>query len=584
MRIVYILALVLILLALPVAKAQDNRLPPCSSADIAHAESLEGDATRLVILAATIESMDELLRFGAEQLAWRAEIWAKLPLCNDVVAYGLALEQMSETLVMKLLLQGAGVNSESNPYVELGLESARQVNRLERIFADADNVDDAAATTTLPACSAEERVLFADRVWPDIVKLVDTLYAVDSFEALLGYIDATLAWRAGVWSTLPPCAEAYDIAVWKAHFTADIAKLYMLDLFDIARADNPYGKTYLTGIVRFSDYMQWIDTTGWDFRSLPTCANTPISQGLHQALRNYQDWSERPHDTVADLPAFADAHIAWRETLLAALPALPGCREAFESALLAIQITGDAAASAALSLRDMDWYELSEAYQERLTSAGARIDELLATLEAAPSDEATQPAGALPACTDRDLNILFDDLQGLGQLQQQAFDLQRTDELTAYIQDYFAWRDKLWSALPGCAEAFEIAAVMLQMLGDYATNIAMVIAGAPEDALPYHEQKERAVAAFNQWQMTVWAPHTEPAPTPGPITTYYVIANGSAPLYECASSDCDIRALVAEGEALRVVDDSGDWYKAYIGAGVYGYVQRELTSATPPEG
>ena len=537
----------------------------------------------LIIGAAVIESLDDLLDFGAAQLAWSDEMWAGLPLCDDLFRYGFALEQLSETLLMKLLLQSAGVDAESNPYVELGLESAREVNRLESSFPDADNLDDAAATTTLPACIAEERVLFADQVWPDIVNLVETLHAVKSFEALLGYIDGTLALRARVWSQLPPCAEAYEIAVWKYRFTSDIAKLYMLDLFNVARADNPYGKTYLIGIVQFSDYKQWIDTTGWDFRSLPACAGTSIDQDLYRAFRGHQNWTKLPHGTVAELPAYAAAHIAWRETLLAELPALPGCREAVEAALLAIQISGDTAAAAALSLADIELNGLGDAYQRRITSAGDRVEELIDALEAAPSATSARVAGVLPECSDRELDILFDDLQRLGQLQQQAFDLQWTDELNVYIQDYFAWRDQLWRALPGCAEAFQIAAVMLQMLGDYATSIALVAAGAPEDARPYHAQTERAVDAFNQWQLTVWAPQGEPAPTPGPFATYYVIANGSAPLYECPASDCDIRALVAEGEALRVVDDSGAWYKAYIGAGVYGYVRRELTSATPPE-
>lgn len=537
----------------------------------------------LIIGAAVIESLDDLLRFGAEQLAWSDEMWANLPLCDDLFRYGFVLEQITETLLMKLLLQGAGVDSENNPYVALGLASGREMNRLEQGFSAA-NEEDTAIITTLPACSAEERVQLTGDFWAGIVNLVETLYAVKSFEALLGYIDETLAWRASVWSNLPACAKAYEIAIWKYRFTSDIAKLYMLDLFDIARADNPYGKTYLRGIVQFSDYKQWIDTTGWDYQSLPTCAGTPIDQNLNQAFRSPLDWTDVPHGSVEELPAFAEAHIAWRETLLAALPALPGCREAVEAALLTIQIAGDMAAAAALSLSDIDLNGLGGAYQERVASAREKINDLNEALKVSPSDLAAQPASALPACSNSDLDILFDDLQGLGQLQQQAFDIERTDELIAYIQDYFAWRDKLWSALPGCAEAFEIATVMLRMLGDYATNIAMLAAGAPDDALPYHEQTERSVDVFIQWQSDVWAPHSEPAPTPGPITIYYVIANGSAPLYECASSDCEIRALVAEGETLRVVDDSGEWYKAYIGAGVYGYVQRELTSATPPEG
>ena len=120
--------------------------------------------------------------------------------------------------------------------------------------------------------------MLAGDFWAGIVNLVETLHAVKSFEALLGYIDATLAWRAAVWSNLPPCAEAYDIAIWKYRFTSDIAKLYMLDLFDIERAANPYGKTYLTGIVRFSDYKQWIDTTAGISGACPPVPE-PLSTG-----------------------------------------------------------------------------------------------------------------------------------------------------------------------------------------------------------------------------------------------------------------------------------------------------------------
>ena len=586
MRTIYLLTLVTMLLAVPLAQAQDNRLPACFPADFAQAESLQEASMPLIIGAAVIESLDDLLSFGAEQLAWRDEMWAELPLCDELFRYGFVLEQVTETLVMKLLLQGAGVDTENNPYVELGLESGREMNRLELAFSDAGvSYGSEPTTADLPACSAEERLLLAADFWPEIVNLVETLHAVKSFEALLGYIDATLAWRAAVWSNLPPCAEAYEIALWKAHFSADIAKLYMLDLFDIKRAMNPYGKTYLSGIVQFSDYKQWIDSTGWDFRSLPTCAGSPIDPNLLQAFRSHHDWTEVAHSSVADLPQFAQAHVAWRDSLRAALPALPGCREAFETALLSIQITGDATAVAALSASGVGLLELGAAYQERVVSAGERIGELNDAFQAAI--RMRKPASRrarCPKCSEKELDILFDDLQGLSQLQQQAFALERTDELIAYIQDYFEWRDKLWSALPGCAEAFEIAAVMLQLLGDYAAHVAMLAAGAPEDALPYHAQTERAVDDFNQWQRDVWAPISEPVETPGPITTYYVIANGSAPLYECASSDCEIVALVAEGEELRVVDDSGDWYRAYIGAGVYGWVERELTSATRPAG
>ena len=156
MRTIFVLTLVTMLLAVPVAQAQDNRLPACSPSDFAQAESLQEASMPLIIGAAVIESLDDLLNFGAAQLAWSDEMWAQLPLCDELFRYGFVLEQVTETLLMKLLLQGAGVDSENNPYVELGLESGREMNRLEHGFSAA-SLSDAAETTTLPACSAEER-------------------------------------------------------------------------------------------------------------------------------------------------------------------------------------------------------------------------------------------------------------------------------------------------------------------------------------------------------------------------------------------------------------------------------------------
>ncbi len=82
------------------------------------------------------------------------------------------------------------------------------------------------------------------------------------------------------------------------------------------------------------------------------------------------------------MPQFAPAHITWRETLLAALPGLSACREAYETALLALQITGDAAAVAALSVSGIGLLELGAAYQERVVGAGERIGELNAAFQA----------------------------------------------------------------------------------------------------------------------------------------------------------------------------------------------------------
>jgi len=581
MRIVLLMSLFALLFGNSLAQGQESRLPACSTAQLAAASDMQKDFDPVLFAGASIESLDDLLNFSAAHIAWRDVMWAQAPLCDEVFNLGLALDQIAEVIFMNLTLRSAGVADEENPYAELGKNSAVEMARLNEIIGSTSD-DGAAASGEKRACSSDERQFVAGDIWSEIVNLLNAAYAVETFVALREFMDLKLEWRADIWPQLPPCEEAYDIATWMYRYSSDLAKIYLLDLFGVPRADNPYGEAYLDGLIQYSEYAQWVDMTGSDFRSLPSCSGTTVSDDLYDALERHHDWTETPHDKADDLPALAAAHIEWRDSLRTAWATLPGCRQAFEIALLTLQITGDAATIPALATSGINFAELGKAYQERVVGAGDRIGELKRDLQTKREADDAKPAVALAPCSDEQLDILFDDLQGFIALREQALESHGPEDLIAYIQALFGWRDLLWTALPGCSDALDIAALMIQTAGDYGSLLALELAGVPVDANPYMAQTDLGINQFKEWQAEVWSRIEGPVATPAPGKTYYVAANGYAVLRSCASVDCEKVGIAAEGEALNVVDDSGDWFEVYIGAGVIGFIPREMMSSEPP--
>ena len=583
MRYVFLLSLFTLLWGNSIAQSQATRLPACSPAQLAAASNMQKDFDPVLFAGANVESLADLLSFSAAHIAWRDQMWAQAPLCDEVFNMGMMLDQVSEAIFMKLTLRSAGVADEDNPFVELGLNSAREMARLNQIVSAASSEGaETSADGEKRACSADERELLAGDIWSEIVSLLNAAYAVESFAALLDFIDLKLEWRGEIWPKLPPCVEAYEIASWMYRYSSDLAKIYLLDLFGVARTENPYDEAYFEGLLQYSEYAQWVETTGTDFRSLPACAGASVNDDLYDALERHHDWTDTPRETADDLPAFAAAHIEWRNSLRAAWPTLPGCREAVEVALLTLQITGDAATVSALIASGIGFAELGDAYQERVVNAGDRIGELLRELHKKPKTDDSLSAAALTQCSAEQLDILFDDLQGFIALREQALEVRASEELVAYIHALFGWRDLLWSALPACSEALEIAALMIQTAGDYGSLKALDLAGVPADANPYLAQADHGIEQFKQWHAEVWTPIEGPVATPAPGETYYVVANGYAVLRACAANDCATVGIAADGEALNVVDDSGDWYEVYIGAGAIGFISRDMMSSEAP--
>lgn len=117
MRTVLIVVVSSILVSLGAVSAQEISLPPCSITQLEIADSLVEEFDSLVVQAASVETIGELLDFGAAQLAWRESSWSRMTFCAEIFELALLIDQVTETMISGRILGYAGVEQENNPYV-----------------------------------------------------------------------------------------------------------------------------------------------------------------------------------------------------------------------------------------------------------------------------------------------------------------------------------------------------------------------------------------------------------------------------------------------------------------------------------
>ena len=258
----------------------------------------------------------------------------------------------------------------------------------------------------LSKCTPDQRRYLADTLSPLINDVVDHSSSTETTDSVLNFLEMQLSWRKSVWTMLPPCTEAYQVALIAHDYLSEIGNIQIFDLAEIPQSYNPFYDTFYDKVFQLSDFRQWLDVTGADYGSLPSCSETTINVGLHEAFTRRLDLTKLSVVSAVGLSGFATEHIEWRKKLWSRLSHLPPCAEAFEVALLTLQITGDAATRAALSSSENGLFEVSAAYGQRIASAGNRIGELMQTLNVAGDSAELPSSDNLRHCSDEDLNLI----------------------------------------------------------------------------------------------------------------------------------------------------------------------------------
>ena len=591
MRIFLYVGLISLLTILPVSDAQESKLPPCAIDELAAGYDVVPGYETMQEMALQIETFEDLFAYSKAQIEWRVKAWAALPLCAEVHPLGLQMSENSDAFVSAILLDVIGVTREDNPYVEIlysGVETLQtRVNTIESAIQRGRATDQPDSGRGLQRCTDSQLQRLRDSVIPEFQRIsaagFETIEAETASE-IVQYLNAMIAWREKLWASLPLCAEAYDLGLFMFNYTSDISKISILDFAEVSRGSNPYQSEFFRGLMRFGEFLDWLEAAGDGYYNLLPCSEATIDLALYDVLKEQENLARSPGGAVEDLVAYGEAHIEWRDRLWSHLPKLPACAEAFETALLSMQITGDGAAFTSIARIFYDFMEIAQPYQDRVAAAENRLVELDSTLALVWKTENEAVARGLPACLSADIDGLAGSVSGFSDLAEQGLAVETEDDLINYIKSQFAWRDGLWSALTGCAEVFEIAALMLHTAGDLAIKGAFDLAGVPADANPYPAQISRSLGLVERWRAGEQILEEQAAQEDQSVATetYFVTASPYANIRSCASTNCEIVATAQNGEGLAVVDDSSDWYELRLEDGRTAFIAGFLMSKTPP--
>lgn len=256
---------------------------------------------------------------------------------------------------------------------------------------------------------------------------------------------------------------------------------------------------------------------------------------------------------------------------------LPRCAEAFAIGWLMSQVAGDAVAVAALDLAgdDSDWL------LEPMSSGQARIAALLEDLNAALDGAALTPqslddVGA--ACSDAQLAVLAPGiLAGFQDTGAMALAVASPEEFSDYASAYLDWREATWEHLPRCNEAVEFGLMMNQILGDFVALFLQRYNGLADEDNPLNPQIETELNRFAvKMEAVVTALDRNRT-----VLDYTVSGDSGANIRACPRTDCEILAVFDKGQALRIIDDSGQWYEVRLNNGDTGFIAGFLASPDP---
>ncbi len=568
---------------LPASLRAESRLPICAADEFLAAFHTIVDHQALFDEA--IADLDELARVSEITLQKRGDL-ASLPICADALAIQRLLIELGGDAMARAALDLAGLPSGASPYrqrlpddqarIEILLEAMLGIDRSEAMPAEARE---------LPDCAADD--------WGRLDEAAATLLGLADAKAekadALSAIDDILRWREETLKTLPACAESINLLQAISQAATDAAALLAFSYSERTAALNPFhpGLEASLGTVR-----EWRDQYSQEAASqtrapapgsygsnqLPSCADaelTPALDDLQAEVAALLDRAERAASS-ADLTAFGHAQIALRDNRLASLP---HCAEAFELRWRLAEVLADAALQSAVAAgapaaiaRDPG----SSAEGQALVSATWAM---LESLDATPSALGDRRAAA-PACADTDLVFFFAYLApAFWQLSDAALALALPQEVPAFIDQSYAFRQLLWEYLPRCGDALEMGLLMRSVAADAVAMLALELAGAPVWDIPYLPRLAGDIHQFFERAGDFISPCGS---LDGASKTYYVSAANIANIRACASTTCAIVTTAARGQRLDVVDDMSNWYEIVLPNCETAFIAGFLASQTPP--
>lgn len=561
------IALSLLLTLAPAASAQDDGYPACSESEIL--VLLSSLLDYVTADKSSVDSINELADRAGLHIKQRDSSFSLLPLCSAAIVTLRRVVALHGDALGGSALDRAGLSLSANPYFARDLVDETGIDRaLADLMAAAGEGDAPDDHSPIRFCSRAENSLLNELA--EEFQSIALGRATPNNAAVIVSIDLILAWREEKIALLPECAQAIELGFLLSKATTDAAALLAFGYAGVTEEDNPYTLPVAQARESLSTWRKDLKIIQPQYKGATVLALGPASAlpPCHRALirTTYRVLMRKVFaeletvanvETSADLVAYEQAHM---ELLESSLEPLPLCAEAFEFNWLARQILADSASWAAFKVLGFEATEnpLGRPIIDSGTAMLSWIDKAEAILE---SDDRTVPqALEAPACRSGEI------LRVIGYLSPEFREFvsagRAMEDVYALFDHALALREQLWQELPRCREALEIGLVMQQIAGDWIAMLTFDIAGADsENYVPYLDQVLRGVERFEELSERL------SQGSPRAAKTYYVTANPYANIRSCAATSCGIVTTAQNGEALTVVDDSGDWYELRLGTG-----------------
>lgn len=355
---------------------------------------------------------------------------------------------------------------------------------------------------SFPACSLGQFSL-ADELIVEFETLIEQAQTIKSLDDLLGYGAEQVEWRDATWKRLPLCAEMHRYGRTIIESADDLAAALALDFAGVDRQDNPYHERAASAAekvqgaqFRVAEAIKLATETQPPDGSLPDCTD------LERRFLNYfvvpffepLIRSNFSANTQADLLDYVAAQLEWRGKHWSTLPY---CREAYELGRIMFNFVND---FAKLQILDYAGIELSRiTFMDTALTSLSQYEELLKWMHDPPYLE-------LPSCSE---SALYPPLFAVFQQYEELDELpaETEQDLLAFTEAHFRWRDsllKLTPSIPACAEALDIALLMIQLSSDSltATTLSHSSVDLPELALLYEQRTAEARQGIDE-QMIV---------------------------------------------------------------------------------
>ena len=376
----------------PRAEQSDGTLPACADEQLQGLRAAKTDEYTTILNAAfAVETIDDLLRYDGDQLAFREKIWNDLPPCAEAFEIAPLMLHISGDFLTAHALAFAGVLLDSNPFY---WQLERDIRRLPSWLFDAMGTTPELTRqlfeSNLPPCSPAQLAQVAaieppfDADKRHVADLMDT----DSMAAARQYALTEIRWRSERMSLFPPCAESIELALYMSGLGSDLVAGTTLNL--VGRLGvNLYDTQAVIGADVLEELLSELlakSKTASDDQhdyELPGCTIMQVDSLRRSILYSFNDFVESmpPVDSIqfrTEYVAFADAHLTWRESIL---ERLPPCAEAIDIALFLSQVSGTLAT---LNILEYAGLSLDEnPYVEEVTGMVTVYKQILENVEAA---------------------------------------------------------------------------------------------------------------------------------------------------------------------------------------------------------